>query len=229
MDVSHRKILFIKEFFFKLEKDELIRIIQALPLIKGIGMKKYLFMAELETDDDYYKEMESFMYEKQYSRFSFFVFGILFSKTNVCLLIDENEKCEFMILGPDGFESMINNEVTFNDIKFKSFVLLNLYSIVLDFFEDEKLVFPNDYVVGFLTTGQKKVLQHIKEEGLSSITIRFNDGGEPTHIEPTKSKISNEDLNKVARYLKKKNFKDIEFKIRDGKLIKYKETDIIKL
>lgn len=229
MDVSHNKILFLKEFFFMLEKEEMIRMIQLTPSLKGVGMKKYLLMAKLEMDEEYYKEAKKFLYKKQYSRFSFLVLLILMFKVNVCLLIDENDNCEFILLGPQGIEKILNNEVTFNDVQHKSFVLLNLRSIVHDFFEDEKLEFTNDYLLGFLTSGQKKVLEKMTEEGIKSITIRFNDGGEPTHIELKKGKITDEVINKVGRFLNKKNFKDIEFKVRGGELIKYEETDILKL
>ncbi len=68
----------------------------------------------------------------------------------------------------------------------------------------------------------------MKEEGVTSITVRFTDS-EPVRIEVTKSKISKETLNKIARYLNRKNFKNIQIKVRVGELIQYEETDLIKL
>ncbi len=229
MDVSYKKILSLKEYFFKLETAELKRILKYMPMPKAIGVKKYLMMAKLELDDEYRRELLTFLHEGQYSRFSFLVLWVLMSKSNVCLLMSDDDSYQFIVLGQDGFKDILDNEVMFGDIQHKSFILLNLRSVVHDFFEDDKLELSNDYLVSFLSAGQKKVLEKMKEQGIKSITIRFNDGGEPTHLEIKKGQITDEVLNKVGRFLNKKSFKDIEFKVRNGELIKYEETDILKL
>lgn len=228
MDVSHKKILFLKDFFFTLKKSEMIRIMELMPMLKGIGMKKYLFMAELELNDAVYKEVRTFLDESQHSRFSFLVLWILLTRANACLVIDENDQCLFTVLGPEGAGGIFEGEADFNEIQYKSFVLLNLRSIVLDFFGDEKLQLSNDYILGFLSRGQQEVLEKIKEPGIKSITIRFKDG-EPAYFESKKGVITPEILSKVSRYLNRKDFKNIEFKVRNGELISYEETDISKL
>jgi DNA-binding transcriptional MerR regulator len=228
LDVSHKKIVLLKESFFSLDKEELLTIIQLTPMLKGIGMKKYLVMAQLENDEKLYRWTRRVIRERQQSRFSFLVLWILMYKTNIGLMVDEYNKCHFVVLGPDGIHGVLSNEVKFTEFQHKSFVLLNLRNIVREFFDDERLELDDAYLVGFLTKAQNAVLEKLKTAGAKSITVRMHEG-DPTYIEITKEGVTNEIEGKLARLLNKTDFKHIEFKTRAGKLITYSETEIVKL
>ncbi|MFT3909360.1 MAG: MerR family transcriptional regulator [Ferruginibacter sp.] len=165
--------------------------------------------------------------EGQISNFSVLILQILLDNHNLCLVIDEDNNCQFVVLGEYVKEKKQLNQDILNSIINKSFVIINLRKIIHGFFSNEKINNDNDYIIGFLNKKEKEIIEKIREEDLKEVKIRFANN-KPVLLELTKSINKDEAINKMTRLLKKGEYKDITIKTRDGKLLSYEQTDLIK-
>jgi DNA-binding transcriptional MerR regulator len=164
----------------------------------------------------------------QISNFSILVLQILLYRQNLCLIIDENNKTNFVTLGQIVAEKRKINDAYLGELMNQSFTLINIRKIISQFFDDEKIDHENDFLLAFLNKHEKIIIAKIREGHFKEIKIRFKDD-QPIQIDLTKSVDIEESINKVSRILKKGEFQDIRIRANDGKLTYYEQTDIVKL
>ena len=180
-----------------------------------------------EATDEIVKEVfETF----QVSIFFIIVLATLIGNQNIYLLYTKSGTLKLINFGvvPEPNYDRQNREEMESLFK-ESFIGVSFRKIVTEIFRKEDMRHNDGFIVDFLTPRERKIVDHIRERNAKEITIRFNDTTEPAHLRVTRNRISDETINKLARYLKKGNYQTIEFITRNGELIKYEETDIIKL
>lgn len=231
LGVSLKKIKDIKNELFKAGGEKIRELfIYGFENFEG-ELKERKELIELYKNPEVTTEMMNQLVENmQLSPFLFIVLSTAISNQNIYLFYDKSGQMKIIKFGKIK-EKKLNkeNQETITTLFSDSFVGLSFRKIISSFFNKEDLLHNDGFVVDFLQDKEKKIIDQIREKNAKEITIKFNDSNEPTHIRVKRSVITNETINKVARYLKRGNYQAIEFVTRDGKLIKYEETDNIKL
>jgi len=200
----------VKEFFFIKDTDQYRELfLEALKNFKG--------EIRLET-----------MEELQISPFTMLILEVLVNNHNLCFTIDNEDRIQVIVLGTSVDDRVKKNETASSQLMDCSFALVNLRKIVQSFFSSEKIRHDNDYLLAFLNKKEKAIVEKIRDGGIKEIKISFSNN-KPVLLKLTKDIKPDEAINKVSRILKKGEFLDISVKTRDGKLVNYEQTDLIKL
>lgn len=221
----------IKKFAFDLDPEEFLSIARNIVnSYEGKVENKEEIIKIYQNPEFNSEAMAWFMATYQVSPFMMHLLETVASNSNMCLAHTKSNKTVFVLLGQaDDAEVKNKNEANLRLLNNETHICINLRNIVNNVLSNERLKHNDDVVIDFLNAKEKKIINEIREGNAREINIRFNGQSEPTHIEVKRNRISNETINKVARYLKKGNYQAIEFRTRNGQLIKYEETDIIKL
>lgn len=111
-------------------------------------------------------------------------------------------------------------------ISTQSFVLINIKSLLVKFFNDEKESVDVNYYLGLMNTKEKQLIEQIRSSNYSKITITLQEG---MIVLTRAQKKDNDDIIKqLARLMKRGDFVDLEISARDGKIIKVNQTELIK-
>lgn len=111
-------------------------------------------------------------------------------------------------------------------ISTQSFVLINIKSLIVKFFNDEKEGVDINFYLGLMNTKEKQLIEQIRSSNYSKITITLQEG---MIVLTRAQKKDNDDIIKqLARFMKKGDFVDLEISARDGKIIKLNKTELIK-
>jgi hypothetical protein len=107
-----------------------------------------------------------------------------------------------------------------------SFAMINFKSLLTRFFDNEKVEPNEDFYFGIMSKKEKELLDRIKSDDYSKITVTLQSG----QIVLTRATKKNNDklMKQLARLMKKGDFLHVEFITRDGSIVKYDETEIIK-
>jgi DNA-binding transcriptional MerR regulator len=230
LGVSFEKIKEIKNACFTVDADEIISFLK-----KGVQESKDLIDQKEEILAGYeYATVHpdiklQFVQRFQMSPFLFTLLYLVLKDPNLCIVYNNNEFCSFFVLGEGGKDFQKVNQRVIQNLVNDSFVTLNLRKIVDKIFQKPGLRHNDDFILEFLSPGEKIIIDEIRNSNAKEITISFDEENVPTYIKVKRNRITEETLNKVARYLKKGNYQNIEFTTRDGQLIQYSEKDIIKL
>ena len=228
LGVSLDKIREVKQMLFQKDLDDLIQFLKDnIEGYKGKSEFKDKFIAGM-NDPELMQEMRNHFFEAQVSIFLFLVIGVVTSEQNYCLVYSENF-CTIFILGNVKKEMQAANDGVISNLVNESFLVVNLRKIVTELFQEPDLRHNDNFILDFLSPNEKKIIDHIRKANAKEIVISFDSESNPIQIKVTRNRISRETINKVARYLKKGTFQHISFKTRDGQLITYDETDIIKI
>ena len=111
-------------------------------------------------------------------------------------------------------------------ISTQSFVLINIKSLLVKFFNDEKESVDINYYLGLMNSKEKQLIEQIRSSNYSKITITLQEG---MIVLTRAQKKDNDDIIKqLARIMKRGDFVDLEISARDGKIIKVNQTELIK-
>ena len=166
--------------------------------------------------------------KNQYSFFTFFIQGAINEGKNIYLVYNKYDQLQIIF-----FDSLENEKAYKENIEAikqilqEAFVGINLKAIASEFLLKEKKR-HSDLIFDFLSPVETKIIELARGKDLKEITISFNNN-KPATIYVTRNEPSDQVLQKVAKYLKQGTFKRVEFRTRDGQLINYNETDIMKL
>ncbi len=192
-----------------------------------IDRKEEIMAKYLQNMSD--EQKKSWAKELQLSPFLIHLLFLIVKNQNLCIVYNNSELCSFVVMGKVDTDMKSSNDSILANVINDSFVVLNLRKIVDNIFQKSDLRRNDDFIIDFLSEKEQRILERIRETNAKEIVITFDNGKQPTYIKVARNRISQEILNKVARYLKKGSYQNIEFKTRNGELINYEETDIIKL
>jgi len=219
----------IKEFFFIKDTEQYRELfLEALKNFKGEIQDKEKVIEVFKRKDIPAKIWLEVMEELQISPFTLLILEVLVNNHNLCFTIDNEDRIQVIVLGTAVDDRVKKNETASSELTDCSFALVNLRKIVQGFFSSEKIRHDNDYLLAFLNKNEKAIVEKIREGGVKEIKISFNDN-KPVLLKLTKDVNPDEAINKISRILKRGEFSDISIKTRDGKLLNYEKTDLIKL
>ena len=145
------------------------------------------------------------------------------------VFIYSNENEGFFIMGdtPIFEEEAAKKKKEFEKIiSTQSFVLINIKSLLVKFFNDEKESVDVNYYLGLMNSKEKQLIEQIRSSNYSKITITLQEG---MIVLTRAQKKDNDDIIKqLARIMKRGDFVDLEISARDGKIIKVNHTELIK-
>ncbi|MDP1844209.1 MAG: MerR family transcriptional regulator [Sediminibacterium sp.] len=108
-------------------------------------------------------------------------------------------------------------------------LLISLKEFCTGFFENESVVLESENFFGLMNKDEQMVINQIRTGKYKMVTVKLTDGG-ISHIKFTKVASENEEMiRKLSRLFKTNDFKDIELITRNGEIINYQETDIVKI
>lgn len=145
------------------------------------------------------------------------------------VFIYSNEIEGFFNIGDTSFEGeevQNKKEVFEKIISTQSFVLINLKSLILKFFADEKESSDLNFYLGLMNSKEKKLIERIRSSNYSKITINLQEG--KIVLTRAQKKDNDEIIRQIARLIKRGDFVDLEISARDGKLTKVNQTELIK-
>ena len=117
----------------------------------------------------------------------------------------------------DAFHQMIGS---------RSFALINIKTLYTRFFDNPQLNPDAAFYFGIMKPTERRLLEQIRSGDYTKITITLE---HDTIVLSRATKKNDEDLMKqIAKLLKKGDFKEVEFISRDGHIVKFNETEIIK-
>jgi DNA-binding transcriptional MerR regulator len=143
-------------------------------------------------------------------------------------------------VGKDGGIHLIpvgrrKNEVTsknvlqrLQDLLSGSFVMVNIWPLILDLLFKEGIKVSAQLTNQILSAKELDILSAIRSGNYSEISVKLNKGGEPVHLELKKEGVDHNTLRKLYAYLGRGKYNHISFKTKDGYVINYEETQIIK-
>lgn len=145
---------------------------------------------------------------------------ITITKTGIVGLHQERE--EEMLTG----ENLV---IKTPDFKAQSFVQINIWNIICELLQLPAVSLPAPVLENSLSYEEQRILSFIRDEAINEIKIEKGLDGKPTIIRATKNIITPKVVSKLYPFLKKGCFTDWSFASRDGKLVKFKETEVINL
>jgi DNA-binding transcriptional MerR regulator len=230
IDISLKQIKELKNQLFKFDLAIMIEMIdyarnqhaEFSEVEKGLAETK-LNLLSMQQDTGKWNKLKN---EMQLSEFSIYLLHIILEGHNLCLVIQKGSHYNTIILGDYLPEWKETNDEALKGLLNESFLLINLRKIVYSVISADTGKFVPDYRIAFLNIRERKLLDFIRSGDYSEINIQLDDSGKLILLKLSKNKITNEILNKLITFLKKGNFKEVEFRTRENKILKYKETDI---
>jgi DNA-binding transcriptional MerR regulator len=229
LGVSIDKIKNVKELLFTIDADHLIQLFK--DNIETIRGKTSLNDEDIEAINhpEFAMIMKTQFQEMQFCVFLLLVLRVVTTGENYCLVYTNNDFCSLFVMGTAEKEIKEASQLTISNLISESFVVVNLKKVVNKLLLKPGLRTNDNFILDFLSPKEKTIIDHIRDSNAKEIIISFDNDSNPVQIKVNRNRISSETINKVARYLKKGNFQNISFKTRNGQLISYDETDIIKI
>lgn len=198
-------------------------------MVKVEGFDNPLQKIEEVIKDMADSELEIVLKKEHYSLFSNMIMPSCLFRMNIAILFFD-DRFSFLNIGtPLNKAHEINVANTLKQLSTRSFIAINILELCSDFFENDQLHIDNNYYWGIMNLGERKVLDEIRNSKIKQVTIKVKDGS-ITHIKPMREDNENEEMiKKLSRLMKKGEYKQIELITRDGTIVKYEETDIIKM
>ncbi len=175
------------------------------------------------------EDLQRIVDEEQVCLLMFFVVGSVINKTDCCLLITKERHVALFPLWNRKGEPDAAWQQLHQTLFYSSYTLVNLWSIIQALALGEAAQLDRELLVQFVTPTEQRILELVKEKEYGEIVIQKDNEGEPTHIRVTKKGVNEAVIKKLHGYLKRGDYKNIAFKTRDGQLIHFEETSVIKL
>lgn len=110
-----------------------------------------------------------------------------------------------------------------------SCTVINLGTILKELAFHSEVELSEEVLFGALSRTEQQIIAAVREKQYSEIVIQKDGEGEPTHIKVTKRGVDETLIKKLNHFLKKGEYGSIQFKTRDGQLIQFEQTSVIKL
>jgi DNA-binding transcriptional MerR regulator len=110
-----------------------------------------------------------------------------------------------------------------------SCTVINLGNILKELAFHDEVSLSEEVLFGVLSTTEQQIIEVVREKQYQEILVQKDDKGEPTHIKVTKRGVDEALIKKLHAFLKKGEYGAIQFKTRDGQLIQFEQTSVIKL
>jgi hypothetical protein len=111
----------------------------------------------------------------------------------------------------------------------KTFVAINVSSLMKSFISSDELSLDADYYVSILHPKEREVIQKIKQNAFKLVTLSLKDGS-ITHYYITKDREANElAIKNIARMLKKEDYQSIQCVGIDDRVVYYEEESLTSL
>jgi DNA-binding transcriptional MerR regulator len=178
------------------------------------------------TGDEYKKNIA----QEQESLFFYLILISLCTHSRYFLTINKQGLASFhsdadeIGVTEDGERFNIHSEVSS-----QSHVQINIYNIICELLQSKEISLPPQPLEESFTEEEKNIIGFIRDNEIQEVAIEKGVDGKPTIIRLTRNQVDSKVLSKLYPFLKKGNFTDWSFGNRDGKLIKYQNTEVIKL
>ena len=179
---------------------------------------------QLPQDDN---ELKMGLDSSQFTPFASILLGTILMKINVAYWINEDGIGLINLEFPKNQLHEKNQNEFFQNIISSSGLLINLKSLITKFFDNEKLDSKNDFYFGIMNTHERELIKRIRSGEYKQIIVKLEDGS-ITQFRSTK-KDDSQLMMKIQRLLKRGDFKEIDIISRDGTVVRYEETDIVKM
>jgi DNA-binding transcriptional MerR regulator len=182
-------------------------------------------MVEATSLEELLKEIEKF----KFSFFDLLVVSVLITKQGHGISIGKEEEVILMPLGKIKRETAsINVLQDMQKLLSSSFVMVNIWPLILDLLYKRNIKVSSELIDQILSPEEHHILVAIRSGNYSEIVIRMDNQGEPAHLELKKQGVDQCDLSQLHNFLKRGKFEHISFKTKDGLLISYEESKILK-
>jgi hypothetical protein len=198
-----------------------------------VNFEKGIFpLPENKTLEEFRKELKDvFLKQKKVFRYLNRLFWMIFVmqiyKKPVCLLINHKGTCGSIFLAGGEVKAFSLN-ILANEIPKTDFICLNLYRILQEFYENDKIDDTVIQKIAVLSDKEKQILELIQTGDFKEISIKLNDNKEYlVGIKRNKSvdKITNE----VSSIINRSKYQDIKLITQKGKIILAEITEKIKI
>lgn len=229
--VDNTNILQIKNSMFSIEPGVVKETFTSIKNMPKLSVEISNYLEEVlkilkEVPED---EIRQNLKEINFSFFNIFVMLCCKIHMQFAIIINEDAEYTFLNIGMPFNETTVDMGALMTPLYNRSFLLINLYQLCKDFFENEAVLIDSQFYFGLMNEFEQQVLTEIRTGKYKMVTVKVSNGA-ISHIKLTKNDTENEEmLRKLSRLFKTNDFKDIELTTRDGVVIKYSETDVIKL
>lgn len=217
--------LFDQQQFLQVMREEL-RNEESINIVNPNGTDPVFseVMSEMNSD-----EAAMVVEENQLSVFYCTVASVLLLKDGFGICLGKNNELFLLELGP--LDSEMNSSKVLQAqqrLLSSSFIIVNIWPLILELLYLNGLKIPEKIKSYILSEEEQKILVAIRSGKYTEIRIAVEQTGEPINIKLTKTGINSEAIAKLFPYLQKGKYKDICFKARDGQLLSFEETEIVK-
>ena len=228
LGISLKKILLIKKALFPSKTEKLMEVFKMSLEKSDIDAKAKKELLAAYNHPNAVAAFRILMKEKQYSFFYLFIQNVINEDKTIYLVYDKLNRLQIFFLDKlQDLKAYEENLDTIKNVFQESFVGINLRTIAFEFLLKEKKRHTH-LILEFLNEAERKILNLVREGKLKEITISYKDN-KPATIYITRNEPTEAVIIKIAGYLKKGSFKKVEFRTRNGQLIHYDETDILKV
>ena len=218
----------LKKFLFSIDPKILRDAGRILQDSKGLGTALNEFSRMLndalpESDEELMQQMES----QQFSLFASVICASLLLRLNLAFCFNE-DGAGFVHLGKPlhPIQEQTRNDF-FESLSSKSFCVININNLFTKFFDNDRLDTKNDFYFGLMNKKEQDLITKIRSGDYKQIIIKLADGS-ISQFRLTKKESDNGLMMKIQRLLKRGDFKEIEIISRDGIIVKFNETDVMK-
>ena len=155
------------------------------------------------------------------------IFSMLSNKKPYCLMITDKGACGLLV-----FEDEATIEASMNailrDIVPYDFTIINLYRILQEFFDNEKIKDDEIEKVAILTNKEKQVLELIRQGDFKELSIKLKNDKE--YLIGIKRNKSIETItNEVSSIINRNKYQEIKLITQKGKIVNAEITESIKI
>ncbi|RYF87500.1 MAG: MerR family transcriptional regulator, partial [Chitinophagaceae bacterium] len=176
------------------------------------------------------EQLKREMAELQLSPLMFCMVVSLLQKITYLLAVNKHQEILLVPLvnaaSPDAHESVTRLHA---DLFATSCTVINLRSILKDLAFHSEVELSEEVLFSVLSPTEQRIIEAAREKQYQEILIQKDGEGEPTHIKVTKRGVDQALIKKLHAFLKKGEYGSIQFKTRDGQLIQFEQTSVIKL
>ncbi len=160
--------------------------------------------------------------------FGLTVFSTVITKSNVGIAITSSSEIGLLITSNIPESILEVQTATNNLILNSSFVSVNIYNLILSLSSSDKIKMTNEGLFYKINRTELEIINAIKSGKYTEIIIEVKNG-EPIHLQYKQDDITSEVIKKVAPFLRKGSYTDIQLKARDGQLFTFSQTEHKKL
>ncbi len=189
-------------------------------------------LPENKTLDEFRKELKNvFQKQKKVFRYLNKLFWMIFvmqiHKKPICLLINQKGTCASIFLA-GGEVTALSLNILADEIPKTDFICLNLYRILQEFYENDKIDNTVIQKIAVLNDKEKQILELIQTGDFKEISIKLNDNKEYL-VGVKRNKSIDKITNEVSSIINRNKYQDIKLVTQKGKIILAEVTEKIKI